>query len=135
MIVIQRATTAAEIAATFEVFQELRVHLKDVSEFVSRVQSQQEQGYVLLSLLDDDEVKGIAGYRIWDNLEAVEPRFKSVATFCDLLHALPHILCFCWRIIGRDALNRTLVVASALHWISISLPPQVGTDSQEDTFA
>lgn len=74
MIVIEQAITAAEIAATFEVFRELRVHLKDVTTFVNRVQSQQQQGYILLALVDDGEVQGIAGYRIWDNLEAVEPR-------------------------------------------------------------
>eukprot|EP00884_Botryococcus_braunii_P006335 jgi/Botrbrau1/15702/Bobra.4_1s0075.1 len=76
MTIIKPATTDTDIAATFNVFQQLRVHLNDVDDFVQRVKTQQEQGYVLVALLDDaGEVRAIAGYRIWDNLETVEPRY------------------------------------------------------------
>ena len=62
------AQSAEEIARGFECMRELRTHLKNVEEFVERVQRQQKEGYRLAFLETAREVCAVAGYRIYDLL-------------------------------------------------------------------
>jgi GNAT superfamily N-acetyltransferase len=66
--VIRVATTAEEIARCYDCMRELRTHLTSVTEFNQRVQRQEGEGFRLAFLELDDEVRAVAGYRIYDLL-------------------------------------------------------------------
>ena len=57
------ATTDEEIESCFPVFSFLRPHLNK-GDFLPQVRRQQAQGYRILALKDDDEVKSVAGFRL-----------------------------------------------------------------------
>jgi ribosomal protein S18 acetylase RimI-like enzyme len=65
---LAHAETDAEIAACFPTMRELRTHLSDAEELVTRVRRQQRDGYRLLALWDGDHAVACAGYRISENL-------------------------------------------------------------------
>jgi GNAT superfamily N-acetyltransferase len=75
-IVFLHAESDADIVASFPVLQQLRPHLVDGAEFLSRVRRQQEEGYRLLVARDGDRVVGAAGYRFQENL--IRGRFVYV---------------------------------------------------------
>ncbi|WP_161864803.1 GNAT family N-acetyltransferase [Pseudomonas yangonensis] len=52
----------------FELMRVLRPHLSDADDFVQRLQRQAEQGYRLLAARAGDEVVGLAGCRLQENL-------------------------------------------------------------------
>lgn len=52
----------------FEVMRELRPHLTDASAFAAQVRRQAEQGYRLLAAWRDEQIQGLAGYRLQENL-------------------------------------------------------------------
>ena len=54
--------------ASFSVMRELRPHLADAAAFAAQLRRQAAQGYRLLAAWQGDEVKGLAGYRIQENL-------------------------------------------------------------------
>jgi len=54
--------------AGFAVMRELRPHLTDAAAFAAQVRRQSGQGYRLLAAWRGDEIKGLAGYRIQENL-------------------------------------------------------------------
>ena len=54
--------------ACFEVMRELRPHLADAAAFAAQVRRQAAQGYRLLAGWQGGHVKGLAGYRIQENL-------------------------------------------------------------------
>jgi GNAT superfamily N-acetyltransferase len=54
--------------ASFNVMRELRPHLTDAAAFAAQARRQAGQGYRLLAAWQDQEVKGLAGYRIQENL-------------------------------------------------------------------
>ncbi len=54
--------------ASFGVMRELRPHLADATSFAAQARRQAEQGYRLLAAWQDEQVKGLAGYRIQENL-------------------------------------------------------------------
>jgi GNAT superfamily N-acetyltransferase len=54
--------------ACFGVMRELRPHLTDAAAFAAQARRQAEQGYRLLAAWQDEQVKGLAGYRIQENL-------------------------------------------------------------------
>jgi GNAT superfamily N-acetyltransferase len=54
--------------ACFNVMRELRPHLADAATFIAQVRRQAEQGYRLLAAWQQGEVKGLAGYRLQENL-------------------------------------------------------------------
>lgn len=54
--------------ACFSVMRELRLHLTDVATFAAQARRQARQNYHLLALWQDDLVKGLAGYRLQENL-------------------------------------------------------------------
>jgi GNAT superfamily N-acetyltransferase len=61
---IQVAETDDQIAACFPVLHELRPHLKDAAELVTRVRLQQKEGYVLAySVGSDGKPAGCMGFR------------------------------------------------------------------------
>lgn len=60
--------TGAALLAAFPVMRELRPHLLDASEFVEQLARQRDQGYRLLAACKGDEVLGLAGYRLQENL-------------------------------------------------------------------
>jgi GNAT superfamily N-acetyltransferase len=64
---IRLAETDAEIERCFPAISVLRPHLRH-EEFVSRVHTQQQQGYRLLYLGDLSQVPSVAGFRILEYL-------------------------------------------------------------------
>jgi GNAT superfamily N-acetyltransferase len=62
------ASSAAEIAKCFPVMRELRSHLQNEGEFVERVLRQQKQGYFLIFVEFDGEVRAAAGCRFLESL-------------------------------------------------------------------
>jgi GNAT superfamily N-acetyltransferase len=67
MSTIALARTDREIQRCFSVMAELRPHL-DESEFVARVRIQQREGYRLVFLSEQKQVKAAAGFRVLTNL-------------------------------------------------------------------
>lgn len=66
-VLIQLATTPAQIARCFPVMQQLRPHFEQ-DGFVEQVTRQQEQGYRLAAIEADGEVRAVAGYRFIETL-------------------------------------------------------------------
>src|SRR5690606_38861758 len=54
--------------ACFDVMRELRPHLTDAATFAAQSRRQAEQGYRLLAVWQGEQAKGLAGYRIQENL-------------------------------------------------------------------
>ncbi|CAM4067845.1 GNAT family N-acetyltransferase [Bordetella muralis] len=54
--------------AGFVVMRELRPHLTGASAFTAQVRRQAEQGYRLLAAWRDEQIQGLAGYRLQENL-------------------------------------------------------------------
>lgn len=54
--------------ACFNVMRELRPHLADAATFIAQVRRQAGHGYRLLAAWQDNLIKGLAGYRIQENL-------------------------------------------------------------------
>ena len=57
-----------DYAASFQVMRELRPHLSDVGSFAAQARRQARQGYRLLAAWKDEQVIGLAGYRLQENL-------------------------------------------------------------------
>jgi GNAT superfamily N-acetyltransferase len=62
------AQTREQVARCFEVMRELRTGLSGVDAFVEQVQRQQAHGYRLAFLEVEKEVRGVAGFRVLENL-------------------------------------------------------------------
>lgn len=61
--------TSDEIRNAFPVMQQLRPHLANDADMLTRIQRmQQSDGYRLLAAVHDDQVVALAGYRIQENL-------------------------------------------------------------------
>jgi GNAT superfamily N-acetyltransferase len=58
----------AEVIACFPVMQQLRPHLANADELVTRWRRQSKDGYRLVALWQDGEVVALAGYRVQENL-------------------------------------------------------------------
>lgn len=65
---IGRATTPAEILRVHPVMLELRLHQKDERAFVRQVQRQMREGFRLVFLECDGEIRAAAGFRIQEML-------------------------------------------------------------------
>lgn len=57
-----------DFLASFAVMQELRPHLADAVAFTAQARRQAGQGYRLLAAWQGDQVMGLAGYRVQENL-------------------------------------------------------------------
>lgn len=66
---IKPMESAAEIASTFAVMQQLRPALLE-AEYVARIQHMQQHGYHLAAVVVDGEVQALAGYRFIEMLYA-----------------------------------------------------------------
>lgn len=62
------AQTDDEIRRCFSVMLELRTHLADTEEFLRRVRQQMTEGYRLVFLEDEGEVRAVSGFRIFSAL-------------------------------------------------------------------
>ncbi|MFT3803285.1 MAG: GNAT family N-acetyltransferase [Burkholderiaceae bacterium] len=62
--------------ACFGVMRELRPHLPSAPAFIAQARRQAAQGYRLLAAWQDDQVMGLAGYRVQENL--IHGRFLYV---------------------------------------------------------
>ncbi len=62
------AQTADQIGRCHPVMRQLRPHFPRAFEFVSQVQRQQEQGYLLAFLESGGKVRAVAGYRYLESL-------------------------------------------------------------------
>ena len=65
--VIKQARTDHEVLACHQVISQLRPHLGP-SEFLAAVRRQEVQGYRLLALEEDDQVRAAVGYRVTEML-------------------------------------------------------------------
>ena len=65
-----RATTSAEISRVHAVMRELRPHHADERAFVRQVQKQMREGFRLVYLENNGEIRAAAGYRIYDLLHS-----------------------------------------------------------------
>lgn len=66
--IFRLADTEADVAACFPLMHQLRPHLADAAELVSRWQLQRQAGYRIMALWHGDTPVALAGYRITDNL-------------------------------------------------------------------
>jgi GNAT superfamily N-acetyltransferase len=61
--VIQEATTDEEIASTFSVMRQLRLHLAE-DEYLETIKRMQRRGYRLAAVTECGETRCVAGFRI-----------------------------------------------------------------------
>lgn len=64
---VRIATTDTEIAACYPVMRELRPHIAE-QKFLSRIRSQENEGYRLAYIQASNSVVAVAGYRLGENL-------------------------------------------------------------------
>jgi len=57
-----------EIAATFGVMRQLRPHLGSAEDYLRRVRRMRKEGYRLAAVLEDGEVRSVAGFRVQESL-------------------------------------------------------------------
>lgn len=67
-IQIRRIDTAADVAACFPLMHQLRPHLADGAELVTRWRRQIGDGYHMVGLWNGGKLVALAGYRIAENL-------------------------------------------------------------------
>ncbi|MES1954448.1 GNAT family N-acetyltransferase [Salinisphaera hydrothermalis] len=65
---ITQVTSEQDCSRCFAVMRELRPHLSDASAFGAQVRRQTRDGYYLLAAWRDEQVVGLIGYRIQENL-------------------------------------------------------------------
>ncbi|MEH7440563.1 GNAT family N-acetyltransferase [Neobacillus drentensis] len=66
--IVKNMETDAEIMSTFNTFKQLRPHLLE-GDFLERIKRLQETyGYHLVAVIEGDEVKAAAGYRVTESL-------------------------------------------------------------------
>jgi GNAT superfamily N-acetyltransferase len=73
---LRHAETDGEITNCFAAFKQLRPHLDNEAELLARVRRQEAGGYRLLTASRGDDVVGVAGYRVLENL--IRGRFVYV---------------------------------------------------------
>ncbi|MBV6288783.1 GNAT family N-acetyltransferase [Pseudomonas aegrilactucae] len=65
---LQHLEDTRGFAASFDVMRVLRPQVTDVAAYVAQLLRQAEQGYRLLAACDGEQVVGLAGYRLLENL-------------------------------------------------------------------
>lgn len=65
---LRHLETDQDYAASFEVMRALRPHLTDAQAYAAQVRRQAQQTYRVLAAWQDDQVVGLAGYRLQENL-------------------------------------------------------------------
>ena len=74
--------------ASYAVMRALRPHLPDAAAFIAQVRRQAAQGYRLLAAWQGDQVQGLAGYRVQENL--LYGRFLYVDDLVIVAHVRRH---------------------------------------------
>lgn len=68
-LILTHLQTENQIRAAFPVMHQLRPHLKDATDFSTRVQRMQRTaGYRILAAMNNTDVISVAGYRLQENL-------------------------------------------------------------------
>lgn len=67
MVQIALAKSDAEIVRCFPIMQQLRPHLIEI-DFITRVRRQEQQGYCLVYLEDEENIKAVTGFRLSESL-------------------------------------------------------------------
>jgi GNAT superfamily N-acetyltransferase len=62
------AESDQQIAECFDVYVQLRPHLRDAAELVERVRRQMADGFCVITVRRDGRVVALAGYRVSENL-------------------------------------------------------------------
>ena len=62
------ASSAEEIRRCYPVMRELRTHFEDGDRFIEQVQRQQKEGFQLVFVESDGEIRAVAGYRYLESL-------------------------------------------------------------------
>lgn len=65
---IKQMLNQAELESCFEIFKDLRPHLKNNNEFIEMVLCQMNEGYLIMAGIIDNNVVGCIGYRIMHTL-------------------------------------------------------------------
>jgi len=65
---LRHLETDEDYTASFAVMQALRPHLADAQAYAAQARRQAQQSYRLLAAWQDDQVVGLAGYRLQENL-------------------------------------------------------------------
>ncbi|MFN7094073.1 MAG: GNAT family N-acetyltransferase [Burkholderiales bacterium] len=65
---IKKINTEMEIESCFNVFSELRPHVKNKLEFCDKVSTQMREGYQIIAAVDNGNVVGCIGYRVLNTL-------------------------------------------------------------------
>ncbi|WP_244590577.1 GNAT family N-acetyltransferase [Xenorhabdus mauleonii] len=68
MLEIISLTQSKHLLDSFVLMQQLRPHLVNPQLYVEQVVRQQQAGYRLLAIMESSEIRGLAGYRIQENL-------------------------------------------------------------------
>jgi GNAT superfamily N-acetyltransferase len=69
MAIIKICKNESEIVNTYNTVHQLRPHLKNENEYVQTIQRLMcQHGYQLVAVIDDGQVKAVAGYRITESL-------------------------------------------------------------------
>lgn len=67
-MLIKPLTDKHDFHMAYPVMKQLRPHLLDEKQFIEQILRQQLQSYVLLAMIEEDKIIGLAGYRIQENL-------------------------------------------------------------------
>jgi GNAT superfamily N-acetyltransferase len=65
---IRFAESDDDLRRCFPVMLQLRTHLADAEKFIRQVRRQSAEGYRLVFLEDEEEVRGVSGFRIFTSL-------------------------------------------------------------------
>lgn len=68
MLEVKKANTLEQIKQCYQVMRQLRPHLLEEERFVEQVHRQTKEGYQLIYLEENSQVKAIAGYRFLEFL-------------------------------------------------------------------
>jgi GNAT superfamily N-acetyltransferase len=117
---IRLATTPEDIALCFPVMRELRPALKNVEEFVERVQLQQAEGFQLALLEAEKQVVTVAGFRIQHILASGLTLYVDDLVTSSNARSQGH---------GKAMLDFLVAIARALHCDMFSLDS--GTHRQD----
>ena len=84
-IALRLLDSEQDFQSAFPIMKELRPHLPDAASFIEQVGRQAEQGYRLLAAWQGDQVAGLAGYRLQENL--IYGKFLYVDDLITTAHA------------------------------------------------
>ncbi|MDU4997849.1 MAG: GNAT family N-acetyltransferase [Enterobacteriaceae bacterium] len=108
---VHKVESDRALHAAYLVMRELRPHLTDAENFITRVHRQAEKGYCLLGVWQEQELLALAGYRLSENL--LYGRFLYV----DDLVTAPHARSLGLGAILIDALREEARAQTCTHLV------------------